>query len=117
MFTQSLITHQYVNADGTPSSGEIVFTLQEAMTNGSVTISNASRVTGQLDSTGFLSQVLTSTDDPSTAAPGQPLWRVDERVAGASVRTYDIRVPSGGASADLSTLMPFYSPPEPGGDN
>lgn len=116
-FTQSLVTHTYKNADLSPASGDVVFTLQQAMSNGGVTLAPASRITSQLDANGNLIQVLTSTEDPDTVPqdPTIPYWRVDERVAGASIRTYEISVPSGGASADLGSLMPFVNPVEPGG--
>jgi len=118
-FTQSLITHTYKNADLTPAAGEVVFTLQQAMSNGGVTLAPASRITTGLDGSGSLSQALTSTEDPDTI-PQEPMpfWRVDERIAGASIRTFDISVPSGGASADLGTLMPFaLGSQEPGGED
>lgn len=103
------MTHQYQNADGTPASGTIQFTLNKAITNGNLTIVPA-QVSAQLDATGHLSVTLISTQD-GTSVPQDALWRVDERVLGAQARTYEIGVPSGGVAVELGSLMPFAVAP------
>lgn len=108
-FSTATITHQYMNADGTPSSGECVFTLLTSMTNAGVTIVPA-HVTSTLSQTGELSQVLASNLDPATI-PASVFWRVDERIQGAPGRTFEIQVPSGGVSVDLGGLMPGVTAP------
>jgi hypothetical protein len=116
-FTFSTCTHKWQNADGTPCSGEVVFTLSEAITNGSVTIA-PTHVTATLDPTGSISQSLASNLDvgtvPGPGAANSPFttWRVDEKIFGAAERTYNVQVPSGGVAFDLSSVMPFQGPQE-----
>ena len=112
--TYSTVTHQYQNADQTPASGTVEFTLSEAITNGSVTLVPGTHLSSQLDASGNLSQRLASTLDTGTISEGLAQWRVDERIAGAGVRSYDIAVPSGGVTVDLGALMPFSTPEEAG---
>jgi hypothetical protein len=114
MFTRATVTHTFTNADGTAASGSLEFTLEAAMTNGSVTLVPGTHASAQLDSSGNVSQELASTQDPDTFSQGLAAWRCDERIAGAPVRSYTFAVPSGGVSVDLGTLMPFVNPPEPG---
>lgn len=93
-FSQPTITHTFENADGTAGSGAIQFTLSAMMTNGTTSIVPA-EITANLNSSGVLSQALTSNIDPATvpAAPQSTQWRVDARVLGAQVQTYFITVP------------------------
>lgn len=109
-FSTATLTHKYVNADQSPGSGEVVFTLLGPMTNAGVTIVPA-HVTTTVQADGSISQTLTSTIDSGTN-PGNVYWRVDERIQGASMESYEIQVPSGGVSVDLGTLKPFVTPPE-----
>jgi hypothetical protein len=103
-FTQSTITHTFTNADGTPASGSIEFTLTKMMTNGVNSIVPAS-ITANLDASGDLSQALTSNGDTGTS-PTDAQWRVDIRILGAQNVTEFIVVPTGGGSIDLATLLP-----------
>ena len=111
-FTQAVISHQYVNGNMTPASGEIVWTLTKAMTNGSVTLVPAS-VTSRIDASGNLLQSLVSTMDPATTPP-DALWRVDVRILGSDVDTFFTAVPSGGVTVDMAGLSPFFVPAAPG---
>lgn len=103
-FSTCLITHTFENADGTPASGTIEFTLSKRITNGTTTLVPAS-VTANLNSQGQLSQALTSNVDQGTV-PTDSQWRVDFRILGASPETFFIVVPTGGGSADLGSLLP-----------
>lgn len=105
MFTHSTITHIFENADGTPASGVVEFTLERTMTNGGVTMVAATHVAANLDASGNLNQVLTSTLDPDTFCQGLALWRADERIAGAPSRTHTFPVASGGQSLDYGALI------------
>ncbi len=103
-FSARTITHSFVNADGTPASGSVEFTLSERMTNGSTTMVPAS-ITTNLDNSGNLSQSITCTDDEDTT-PSDAKWRVDFRILGADPETFVIVVPSGEGSVDLGSLLP-----------
>lgn len=104
-FTEATITHTFRNADGTPASGAITFTLTERMTNDGVTIVPA-EITAALNAEGKLSQKLTANNDPGTI-PQDALWRVDWRIQGPPMpESYFITVPSGGGTVDLGTLLP-----------
>lgn len=103
-FSQATITHQFLNADGTPASGSITFWLTKAMTNGSTTMVPAS-ITANLNGSGVLSQALTANADTGTV-PTDAQWRVDLRILGAEEVTYSIIVPTGGGSVDLGALLP-----------
>lgn len=103
-FSSAVITHSFLNADGTPASGSVTFSLSKAMTNGSTTIVPAT-ITANLSSGGVLSQALTSNADALTQ-PTDASWRVDIRILGAEIATYFISIPSGGGTIDLGTLLP-----------
>jgi len=103
-FTQATITHTFLNADGTPASGEITFTLTKRMTNGTQTII-PSTVTAAVSATGTLSQLLWSTQDPGTW-PQDAEYRVDFRLLGAEQEQFYVGVPSGGGTVDLGSLLP-----------
>lgn len=103
-FTRATVTHTFENADGTPASGAVTFTLTKRMTNGTTTIV-PSEITANLNSEGKLSQALTANDDPGTI-PSDAQWRVDLRILGAPSEPYFITVPTGGGTADLGSLLP-----------
>lgn len=103
-FSTATITHTYENADGTPASGQVKFTLTRAITNGSITIVPAS-ITAALSSSGVLSQALTANNDSGTF-PTDSQWQVYVEILGAKVEEYTILVPTGGGSIDLGTLLP-----------
>ncbi len=72
-----------------------------------------SEITANLDATGHLSQAVTSNLDPGTipAAPGNTQWRVDIRILGAQVETYNVTVPpiqvetNGSSTAGSETVV------------
>lgn len=103
-FTTATIGHNFTNADQTPASGQIKFTLTKMVTNGTTSLVPAS-ITASLNASGVLSQVLTSNADPATT-PTDSQWRVDIDILGAPNQSYFIVVPTGGGSIDLGTLMP-----------
>lgn len=114
-FTHATISHQFINADGTPASGSLEFTLETALTNGSVTLVTGTHVSASLDASGNVSQQLTSTSDVGTFSQGDALWRCDQRITGQPAPSpFSFAVPSGGVSVDLGTLMPFATPAEVG---
>lgn len=102
-FSQATVTHTFENADGTPASGSIEFTLTKRMTNGTLTIVPAS-ITANLNGSGALSQALTSNVDAATI-PQDASWRVDFRILGAQQETFWIVVPTGGGTVDLGSLL------------
>lgn len=106
-FSTRQITHAFENADGTPASGSVTFSLSKRITNGSTTIVPA-EITTSLDPTGNLSQTLTANNDVGTI-PQDSQWRVDFRLAtpGAPVtETFWIVVPAGSGAIDLGSLLP-----------
>ncbi|MBV9805206.1 MAG: hypothetical protein JO130_18555 [Solirubrobacterales bacterium] len=104
-FSQTIITHQWANADLTPASGSITCALTKRITNGGVSIVPASEVSVNLNGSGAISQALTSNADPGTT-PTDSQWRIDVRVAGATEESYLITVPPGPGTVDLGTLLP-----------
>lgn len=108
-FTSSTINHTWQNADTTPSSGNITFSLSKAITNGSVTIA-PNHVVVTLNASGGISQALVSNVDMTTI-PQDSFWIVTERIMGAAERQYPVQVPSGGVTTDLGSLMPQVTPP------
>lgn len=112
-FTYPVVQHTWINADGTPSSGQVEFVLSTALTNSSITIS-PTPVTASLDQNGAISQPLASNVDAGTT-PNSSFWTVVERILGAPQRTFSIQLPSASAGAlyvDLGSLAPFVTPPE-----
>jgi hypothetical protein len=106
-FTQTTVTHTFENADGTPASGSLTFTLLARMTNGSTTIVPA-EIPANLDGSGHLSQSLTSNQDPTTL-PQNVQWRVDFRITAVGspvTEAFYITVPPGPGTVDLGSLLP-----------
>ena len=90
-FTRPQITHTFVNADTTPASASIEFTLAKQMTNGTTTFVPAS-LTFNLAADGTLAASVTSNLDPGTV-PTDSSWRVDMRIQGADTVSEYIVVP------------------------
>lgn len=103
-FTAASVTHVFDNADGTPASGQVEFTLTKRIANGGTSIAPNSIVYA-LNSSGSLNAVLTSNVDAATV-PTDSQWRVDIRILGTEIETDFIIVPSGGGSVDLASLLP-----------
>lgn len=102
-----LLTHVFTNADGTPSSGVVEFSLTGRMTNGTTTIVPAS-INAALSSSGALSQSLTSNLDAATV-PQNAQWRVDLRILGLQPETLFITVPSAVFTANTTITTPTLS--------
>lgn len=64
-FSNTTVTHTFLNADGTPSSGAATFTLSDLMTNGTSSITPG-EITANLNGSGVLTQALTSNLDLAT---------------------------------------------------
>jgi hypothetical protein len=114
-FSAPTISHSFENADATPASGAIQFTLTGRMQNGTKSIVPAS-ITATLSGSGGLSQAVTSNLDPGTvpAAPMNTQWRVDLRILGSSVETYYVTVPpiqteTNGSTASGSAVVTLSS--------
>ena len=103
-FTQSTVTHTFLNADQTPASGTITFQLSKRITNGTTSIVPA-EITSNLNVSGQLSVALTSNADAATT-PTDSEWLVTFRILGASVEEFAITVPVGPGSVDLGSLLP-----------
>ena len=103
-FTSASVTHIFENADGTPASGQVEFTLTQRIANSGTSIAPNS-VVYALSSSGALAAVLTSNVDSATV-PQTSQWRVDIRILGSSLETDYIIVPSGGGTYDLGALLP-----------
>lgn len=112
-FTYPTVQHTWQNADSTPSSGSVVFTLSKAITNGGITIA-PTHVIATINASGGISQALVSNTDPGTV-PQDSYWMITERVMGAMDRSFSVQLPSASAGAltvDLGSLMPGVQPPE-----
>ena len=103
-FTTASVTHIFTNADTTPASGQVEFTLTKRIANGGTSIAPNSIVYA-LNSSGALNALLTSNVDAGTV-PTDSQWRVDIRILGTEIETDYITVPSGGGSVDLASLLP-----------
>lgn len=103
-FTEPEIVHTFKNADRTPASGAIEFTLEQRVTNSGETIVPSS-ITANLNASGELKQKLTSTEDAGTV-PSNARWRVDFRLLGDAEQSFFIKVPPGSGTVNLSTLLP-----------
>ena len=103
-FTKAKITHTFENADGTPSSGRITFTLTKRITNGNQSITPSS-VAVQLPANGQLSVELTSNVDSGTL-PTDSQWKMEWHILGSDPEEFFITVPSGGGTVELATLLP-----------
>lgn len=111
-FSTTTFTHTFVNADDSTAEGAITFTLDDEMTNGSITVM-ATRFEATLDSSGDISQTLVSNVDTNTLPPPpwNTRWRIDFHIVGASQRTFWIVVPaapSGTQTMDLFDVLPSF---------
>lgn len=104
-WSQTTITHKWVNPDLSAGTGTVKFTLERRMTNAGQSIPAGATITATLDTGGNLSQQLVSNVDAGTT-PTDAQWRVDVNVAGASEDSYYITVPVGPGTVDLGTLIP-----------
>jgi len=103
-FTKRTITHTFENADGTPSSGRITFTLTKRMTNGNKTIT-PSAIAVSLPTSGQLSVELFANNDSGTL-PEDAQWKMELHILGADPEEFFITVPSGAGTVELATLLP-----------
>ena len=103
-FTSASVTHQFLNADGTPASGVVEATLTKRIANSGISYVPNS-ITTTLSSTGTIVMVLTSNVDSATV-PQDSQWRVDFRIQGPTIESDFIVVPTGGGSYDLGALLP-----------
>ena len=106
-FTSITVTHTFLNADGTGAAGNVVWTLQNRMTNSTTSIMPAQPLTSTLNSSGALSQVLPANNDPATTPVGT-MWQVTIAVNGCNPEQYAVIVPYNavGGTVDLGTLLP-----------
>lgn len=103
-FSYCVVSHTFTNANGTPASGNIDFTLSGRMTQPADTIMPGA-ITIALNAEGAFSQSLASNQDSATV-PQDTTWRVDIRIMGSPIETYNIVVPTNTASEDLGALLP-----------
>lgn len=106
-FTSIILTHTFLNSDGTAAAGTITFILSGRMDNGGVSYMPDQPLVVTLDNTGSFSQTVPANDDLLTTPAGQ-LWYVTISLVGAREETYSISVPALalGGTADLMTLLP-----------
>lgn len=103
-FSMCTVGHTFNNADGTPSSGSVEFTLSVRMSQPGTTIMPGS-ITATLNGSGMFSQALAANLDTATV-PQDAQWRVDIRIAGASEETFYVVIPANTPSEDLMNLLP-----------
>lgn len=104
MFTRAKVTHSFENADSTPSSGRITFTLTKRVTNGNQTITPSS-VAVNLPANGQLSVELVANNDAGTL-PEDSQWKMEWHILGSDPEEFFITVPTGGGTVELSKLLP-----------
>lgn len=103
-----VVTHTFINPDGTNASGSVRFSLSGRMTNGSDTIMPSAPVTATLTN-GALSVTLPSNLDAGTVSTDSfPHWDVTIDINGARTEEYAIQVPTSGP-VDLMSLIPSQS--------
>ena len=103
-FTTRTITHTFLEASGAAASGSVELTLSKRITQNGKSIV-PSVIVATLNSSGELSQALTSNEDAETV-PKDSRWRVDFRLTGDTQESYFIKVPTGPGTTDLGTLLP-----------
>jgi hypothetical protein len=103
-FTKRLLTHVFLEPSGAAASGSITCTLEKRMTQNGKTLVPGT-LTATLNSSGELSQELTSNEDTETV-PKDARWRLDLRITGQAEETFYIKVPTGPGTTDLGTLLP-----------
>jgi len=88
-----------------PLAGTLTFTLADAISNGTVTLT-PSPIVATLDNTGSFTINLAATDDIGTTPTG--VWySVTEQISGGSPRDYFIQILSGyPSSVSLASLTP-----------
>lgn len=102
-FTMIAVTANYDLADGTDPTGQVSFTPEVLMVNGTSVV--AAPVTRQLNIDGILSITLAATTDPATNPPAVR-YLVEETIAKVT-RSYYVTVPhNAGSSVDLFNLTP-----------
>ena len=104
-FTKAKISEKFVNVDGTPTQGHVVFTLSKRMSNGNETVAPSGLIVEINQATGEISVELYANNDPNTI-PEDAQYRVDLRILGDERQSYYIEVPTGGGSYTLSELLP-----------
>lgn len=98
------VTGTYIDIAGNPIAGQVKFTPRAVLKNvtANVILIN-STITVTLNASGAFSQQLVATDDVD-ASPLNFTYRVEEAFIGG--RTYDILLPSAGATVDLADVSP-----------
>lgn len=104
-FSQVTIQHSYLNLDGTPASGAVVFQLTGAMRNSGTTYAASLPVVATLNGSGQLSVELPANNDAGTIPDGVG-YIVTEKIAGAAEGTFTVNVPTGAGTIDLASLLP-----------
>lgn len=105
-FTSVELTGQFQTAQQEPATGELTFTLTQAMGNSDIVIAPAP-LTVALNTEGKITVTLPANDDTGTSPQGVR-YGVTEKIVGAQPRDYFILISHTAASGqvDLSTLMP-----------
>lgn len=106
-FTSITITHTFLNADGTPASGTVRWSLSGRMTNSTQSIMPSGPKNVSLNGSGVMSVVLPANDDTGTTPIGVE-WQVTIAVTGCSEEQYLVTVPHSapGGTIDLGQLLP-----------
>jgi hypothetical protein len=117
-FTPITVTATRRNADNTPATGNITFTLNAEMTNGTESVQPAP-ITGVLNDLGELVGqnqealiLLANNDVGTTPASPSASYLVTERVFGSELVSYSVILTHTTTPVDLSTLARYEPAPE-----
>lgn len=107
--TEIVITGSWPTADGSTRAGEVLLSLSGDMRDSADGIvAPAGQQQGRLDEDGELAVQVYATDDATTEPAGRTYW-VEERLAGATPRSYALAVPAAPAGsravADAATII------------
>lgn len=108
-WTRITVTATYLNMDGTPATGSVLFRPTAEKSSIASTIVLPSPITAQLDVNGSISVQLPATTDPDLQVTGWH-YKVVERVPGGG--EYYIEVPHDGGPINLANVLPLFTPTE-----
>src|SRR6185369_15475302 len=110
------VTGSYVNSDGTPATGVIIFRNKYTLTSlSSGVFVQLDDIEVELDGTGSFSVAVPASNDPDWF-PSPAVWNVVERTTSRSYsRTYNVLIPynAPGGTVALASLSPVVNPPSP----
>jgi hypothetical protein len=110
------VTGSYVNSDGTPATGVVIFRNKYTLTSvSSGVFVQLDDIEVELDATGAFTVAVPASNDPDWF-PSPAVWNVIERTTSRSYsRSYNVLIPynAPGGTVALASLAPVVTPPSP----